>query len=82
MAKRSSHILGLAKKGAEARFRELLNEAKTLIQLFPDLRDSFDADELPISFIVAKGSGKLTARPTVKRGRGRSAAARKANLRR
>jgi len=29
---------------------------------FPHLRDAFDKDELPITFIVAKGSGRLTKR--------------------
>ena len=50
-----------------------------LVELFPHLRDSFDKDELPISFIVAKGSGRLTKRDGVRRKRRRMpAAARKA----
>jgi hypothetical protein len=57
--KHSSHILDLAKRGAEARLQDLLHEAKILVNLFPHLRDSYDKDELPISFIVAKGSGQL-----------------------
>jgi hypothetical protein len=79
MAKHSSHVLELARRGAEARFRELAQEAKYLIELFPHLRDSFDKDELPLAFIIAKGSGRLTkasaARPRQRR---MSAAARKA----
>jgi hypothetical protein len=30
-------------------------ETKLLMQLFPHLKDSFDKEELPISFIVARG---------------------------
>lgn len=59
MAKQSPRILELARRGAEARLQDLIHEAKLLVQLFPHLRDSFDPDELPVSFIVAKGSGRL-----------------------
>ena len=47
-------MLELAKRGAEARFQDLLHEAQMLIEFFPHLPDSFDKNELPISFIVAK----------------------------
>jgi hypothetical protein len=51
-------------------------EAKLLLQLFPHLKESFDKDELPISFILKRDS------PRLKRGNGAgrklSAAARKA----
>lgn len=77
MPKHPSHILELAKRGAEARLRELTQEAKHLIGLFPHLRDSFDKDELPISFIVTKDSGRLTRGKVVGRRR-MSGAARKA----
>jgi hypothetical protein len=78
MAKNSSHILELAKRGAEAQLRDLMMEAKLLLKLFPDLRDSFDnKDELPISFIMAKDSGRVT-RSSGGRRRKMSAAARKA----
>lgn len=50
MARPSSHVLELARKGAEARLGELMDEAKLLVQSFPHLRDAFDPDELPISF--------------------------------
>jgi hypothetical protein len=53
-------MLDLAKRGAEVQLRELLREAKLLINLFPQLRDSFDKDELPITFIMAEGSGAAT----------------------
>jgi len=80
MPRHSSHILDLAKRGAEARLQDLIHEAKMLMELFPHLRDSFDKDELPISFIVAKGSGRLTRKPAQgrKRRRGMSAASRRA----
>ena len=78
MAKYSSRMLELATRGAEARLQDLIHEAKLLMQLFPHLRDSYDKDELPISFIVAKGSGRLTKRPAARRRRRMSASARKA----
>jgi hypothetical protein len=77
MPKHPSHILELAKRGAEARLRELTQEAKHLIGLFPHLRDSFDKDELPLKFIMAKGSGAAT-KTSGRRTRRMSAAARKA----
>jgi hypothetical protein len=76
-ATHSSHILDLAKRGAEARLQDLLHEAKILVNLFPHLRDSYDKDELPISFIVARGSGRLTNTDGTGR-RKMSAAAKKA----
>ena len=67
MAKQSPRILELAKREAEARFQDLLHEAKLLVELFPHLRDSFDPDELPVSFIVAKGSGQLKKKEAPRR---------------
>ena len=64
MAKPVSRTPSLTKRGADARFRDLMFEVKLLVDLFPHLRDSFDADELPIAFIVAKGSGQLTKKKT------------------
>ncbi len=61
MRKRTRPILDLARRGAEAR-RELLHELRLLLLAFPHLRDAFDEAELPISFILAKGSGRLTRR--------------------
>jgi len=52
MAKHSPHMLELAKRGAALRLRELANEVELLLDLFPDLGDAFDPDELPVSFIV------------------------------
>lgn len=77
MPKHPSHVLELARRGAEVRLRELVNEAKNLIGLFPDLRDSFDKDELPLKFIMAEGSGAAT-KTSGRRTRRLSPAARKA----
>ena len=76
MPKHSSHILELAKKGAESRFRELLDEAARLLDLFPHLRDAFDKDQLPISFLLERESDRRTAKAG--RRRQMSAASRKA----
>jgi hypothetical protein len=62
MQKHSPRIFELARRGAEARLRDLLHEVRLLLLAFPHLRDAFDKDELPITFIVAKGSGRLTRR--------------------
>jgi hypothetical protein len=72
---RDTHMYELAKRGAEVQLRELLHEAKLLIGLFPHLRDSVDQDELPINFIMARGSGAVTKK-TRRRRRRMSAAAR------
>jgi hypothetical protein len=72
-------MLELAKRGAESRWRELAQEAKYLIDLFPHLRDSFDKDEMPLPFIIAKGAGRLKRKKSGTAGRQKmSAAARKA----
>ncbi|HEV3060922.1 MAG TPA: hypothetical protein VGY48_21930 [Vicinamibacterales bacterium] len=82
MPKHSSRVLELAKRGAEARLQDLIHETKLLLEMFPHLRDGFDKDELPISFIVAKGSGRLTKDRPARRGWKMSAAAKKAVSRR
>ena len=76
--KRDAHLFEFAKRGAEVRLHELVNEAKNLVGLFPHLRDSFDKDELPLRFIVARDSGAATKHSDVRRRRRMSAAARKA----
>ncbi len=63
------HILDLAKRGAEARFQELTQELKLLVDLFPHLRDAVDEDELPVSFIIQRDA----ASPAPTRGRKRAA---------
>ena len=61
MAKHTPHILELAKRGAALRLEELKNEAELLLDLFPDLRDAFDADELPVSFLVKRDAQRTSA---------------------
>ena len=75
-----SHILELAKRGAEVRLRDLVKEIKFLLELFPHLSDSFDKDELPLRFIIAKGAGRATRTRAIRRRRRRrmSEAAKKA----
>jgi hypothetical protein len=36
------------------RFHQLLDEISKLLGPFPDLRDAFDADDLPIAFILKR----------------------------
>jgi hypothetical protein len=73
--KQNTGLFELAKRGAEARLGDLVHEAKLLIKLFPHLRDSFDHDELPMPFIMARSSGGLGPRRAKRK---MSAAARKA----
>jgi hypothetical protein len=41
-------LKSLARRGAA--------EAKKLLKVFPDLSDAFDADELPVSFLLRRGA--------------------------
>ena len=56
--KHNAHVYELAKRGAEARLQDLINEIKLLTNLFPDLRKSVDKDELPVSFLLRQGADK------------------------
>ena len=67
MAKYPSHILELARRGADARFRELLDELNVLTLSFPHLRDAVDRDDLPVKFILRRGRDKARALDTPKR---------------
>lgn len=78
---REAHLYDLARRGAEARLGELMREVKLLLGLFPHLRDSFDQDELPLPFIIASDSGRITESPRTGR-RKVSAAGRRAMSRR
>jgi hypothetical protein len=69
MPKDSSHILALAKRGAEIRFRELLDELRFLTLSFPHLRDAVDRDDLPVDFILRRGSENADRNATPKSGR-------------
>ena len=74
---RNAHLYELAKRGAEVRLRELVQEAKNVIDLFPHLRDSYDRDELPLSFIIRRDAGPVTSARAERPRRRVSAAARK-----
>ena len=74
-------MLELAKRGAALRLRELANELDILLRAFPDLHDAFDADELPVSFIMRRDARRTRAK-AVTRQRPMSAAARRAVSRR
>jgi hypothetical protein len=78
MAKHSSQILQLAKRGAEVRFRELLDEMKFLTLSFPHLRDAVDRDDLPLKFILRRGEEKAGPIQAARSRRTMSAKARKA----
>jgi hypothetical protein len=79
MAKRTlkAHLYELAKRGAEAQIRDLMMEARLLVKTFPHLRDSYDPDELPVRFIMAKDSGRAKRISGGRPRRRTSAAARK-----
>ena len=77
MAKHSPRILELAKRGAQAQLSDLLHEVRMLIELFPHLQESFDKEELPLNFIMAKESGAAPNEPPKRPRRTMSAAARK-----
>jgi hypothetical protein len=62
MPKSSAKMPMLGKGQAEARFRELVDELKLLTVAFPHLRESFDADELPVAFIVRRDGNRAKAR--------------------
>jgi hypothetical protein len=55
MEKHSSPIQ-LTKRHAAFRLRQLLDEFHLLMASFPDLQDAFDADELPLAFILRRDS--------------------------
>lgn len=57
MAK-SFDLKSYARRGAQVRLRELADEAKQLLKIFPDLSASFDEDELPLNFILREGARK------------------------
>jgi hypothetical protein len=78
MPKHSSHILELARRGADVRFRELIDELKMLTISFPHLRDAVGRDDLPINFLLRRGSDKADAGASPRQRRQLSAKARKA----
>jgi len=81
MAKHSPHMLDLARKGAETRFRELVQEARLLLGSFPHLKDAFDADELPIAFRLRSASERDERRAMGRRAKWNAAQRRAVSLR-
>jgi hypothetical protein len=67
-----------ARRGAEARLRELAEETKQLLKVFPDLSASFDEDELPLNFILKRGARKAAATGARRRRRKMTVVQRKA----
>ena len=51
---RSSPLFERTRRRAGFRLHQLLDEIQLLTTAFPDLRDAFDADELPIAFILER----------------------------
>jgi hypothetical protein len=74
MAKHPARILELAKIGAEIQFRDLVQEMRYLLDLFPSIGDSFSEDELPLKFLLAGQAGAAwKPRTNPRRGRRRAA---------
>lgn len=62
MGKNFSRLLQLGRRGAERRFGELINELSFLFTSFPHLSDAFDADGLPLSFIIKRDAGDASVK--------------------
>ena len=75
MAKHRARILELARIGAEIQFRDLVQEMRYLLDLFPYLGDSLSEDELPLKFLLARQAGTAWKAQTNPRRRRRSASA-------
>jgi hypothetical protein len=54
--------LGVGKRNAEARFRELVDELRLLTVAFPHLREAFDPEDLPVSFLLKRGADRAAKR--------------------
>jgi hypothetical protein len=75
MPKPRSRVAKLTKSGAAIEFKALVDELKFLLEMFPHLRDSYDPDELPVSFILkrdatrskVKTARRRTADPVIRR---------------
>jgi hypothetical protein len=57
-----SHLLQLGRRGADRRLGELMNELRFLFVSFPHLHDAFDADGLPLSFIIERDARDARAK--------------------
>jgi uncharacterized protein (DUF2461 family) len=54
MDKQFSDVLQLGRRGAGRRLGALMNELSFLFASFPHLSDVFDADDLPLPFIIKR----------------------------
>lgn len=50
----SSQLLNRTRRRAGERLQQLFAEFQLLTRAFPDVRDAFDGDELPIAFILER----------------------------
>ena len=65
--KHDPRVLELAKVGAQAQLNDLMHEVRMLLELFPHLRDAFDADELPVRFLLKRGSDRAARKKSARR---------------
>ena len=56
MTRHSWPTLQVVKRAAAFKLRQLWDELAMLMGSFPDLRDAFDPDELPLEFILKRDS--------------------------
>ena len=56
MTQHSWPTLQVVKRAAAFKLRQLWDELAMLMGSFPDLRDAFDPDELPLEFILKRDS--------------------------
>jgi hypothetical protein len=56
MTNNFSRNLQITKQAAAFRLRQLLDQLAVVVAAFPDLRDAFDPDELPLEFILKRDS--------------------------
>lgn len=56
MHRHSTPVMQFTTRGASFRLRPLLDELHLLMGSFPDLRDAFRADGLPLAFILRRDS--------------------------
>jgi hypothetical protein len=61
--------LPITRRAAAIRLRRLIDEVRLLTSAFPDLRDAFDPDELPIDFILKRDAQSEPVTPPVVRHR-------------
>src|SRR5438105_3125466 len=69
MDRRVSDLVQLGRGSAQRRFGDLMRELRLLVALFPDPADSFNADELPLSFIMKRDSRDAHANRSWRRSR-------------